>query len=647
MPRASETPVPQPDGGEDSQSPISPIWLAAIERLSKEIHTAEAVAALKGLHALRIDGVVKLPCFAIPFGLNLRFFVRADELRTLTEALDPTRNSTRLRAIGIHGLGGVGKSQLALQYANTSMNVYEMIAWIPAETEITLVQGLSRLASKLELTDGTSEDDNQSVQKVKDWLNTAKKPFLVIFDNVDKIELLDQIWPASDKGSIIITTRSPSLASKRVATTMALGCFSAEVGKDVLRSMTGIEPADDDNEAALGEICRFIGGLPLAMVQISDFTRDRGYSYAEFLRIYEKSAEKVLAKSEPPVAYDQTLLTTWDISLQKLSAEATRLQSLLVFFDPDLIPERLITNTKAGIEVMDLDFLFDDFEFPKTWQDKRCSSRPWMGFLGNMQRNLTTCQLANANIREAQCQVNYAGCLGRVGFQSWNQALALREKIEARDSPPIAEVCDSIACGYTEAGDVEHALKYLEKAAAIHNAYDPSSISRTLAIRAMTCLRAGQAKYALDAIRECWRMQNMTQDQIEQSKYPKHSRGSGARVAHSHDAERYLRRARGPRVADSLFTVANMLRDGGELVLAAQLVSEIINISGNAPAMRSHLARALWFSAAVESEIGGDEAKVADQRRKARERRSAIQGREWPDEDSDESFMRLVSWMLW
>lgn len=335
---------------------------ADIIRLSKEIHTAETVAALKGLHALRVAGVAKLPCFAIPYGLNLRFFGRADELQTLTEALDPTRESTRLRAIGIHGLGGVGKSQLALQYANTSMNVYEMIAWIPAETEIKLVQGLSRLASKLELTDGTSEDHNQSVQKVRDWLNTAKKPFLVIFDNVDKIELLDQIWPASNKGSIIITTRSPSLASKRVTTTMALGCFSAEVGKDVLRSMTGIEPADDDNEAALGEICRLIGGLPLAMAQISDFIRDRGYSYAEFLRVYEKSAEKVLAKSEPPVEYDQTLLTTWDISLQKLSAEATRLQSLLVFFDPDLIPQRLITNTKAGIEDTDLDFLFDDFE---------------------------------------------------------------------------------------------------------------------------------------------------------------------------------------------------------------------------------------------------------------------------------------------
>lgn len=66
--------------------------------------------------------------------------------------------------------------------------------------------------------------------------------------------------------------------------------------------------------------------------------------------MYEKSAERIFAKSEPPVDYNHTLLTPWDISLQRLSAEATALQNLLVPPDPDLIPERLVTNTKAEIK---------------------------------------------------------------------------------------------------------------------------------------------------------------------------------------------------------------------------------------------------------------------------------------------------------
>jgi len=74
------------------------------------------------------------------------------------------------------------------------------------------------------------------------------------------------------------------------------------------------------------------------MVQISDFIRGRDYSYREFLSIYEKSAEKVFAKSDRPVEYDHTILTTYDISLQKLSTEATALQNLLAFFLPRLDP---------------------------------------------------------------------------------------------------------------------------------------------------------------------------------------------------------------------------------------------------------------------------------------------------------------------
>ena len=63
--------------------------------------------------------------------------------------------------------------------------------------------------------------------------------------------------------------------------------------------------------------------------------------------------------------------------------------------------------------------------------------------------------------------------------------------------------------------------------------------------------------------------------------------------------------------------------------------------------MRAHLARALWFSAKVEGKIGGNEEKVSELVKEAREKRDMIEGKEWPDEDSDEGFVGLVSWMLW
>lgn len=315
-------------------------------RLSRETRNGETLAALQEMRDLRISDGAKLPCFMIPYGLNLRFSGRENELNTLKEILDPTPEKKRLRAVVISGLGGMGKSQLALHYSNTSKDIYDVIVWVLSETQIKLLQALSSLANKLGLTEDGSEDDYQGIQKVRDWMNTSKRSFLLIFDNVESVDILNQIWPASDRGSIIITTRSPTQASKRASNTLALQSFSPETTKAVLESLTSLKPADKDDEAAAKEVCQLLGGLPLAMVQISDFIRDRGYSYTGFPRIYKKSAAKIFAKSEKPVEYDDTVLTIWNI-LQKLSEEATELQNLLVFFDPDLIPERLNTNTKA------------------------------------------------------------------------------------------------------------------------------------------------------------------------------------------------------------------------------------------------------------------------------------------------------------
>jgi hypothetical protein len=335
---------------------------ASMVRLAKETHNTETLAALKAIGDLQISGGATLPCHMVPYGLNLRFFGRSSELELLKNTLDPSNNTASLRAIGIHGLGGVGKSQLALQYANTSTDNYQVIAWIPAETQIKLVQGLSSLALKLGIAAEDTSDDYQNVSKVRDWLNRYKQPFLLIFDNVENTELLQQIWPTSTQGSIIITTRSPSQASKRATSTLALQPFPRDPGADFLRTLVGQEPLDDEDELALKEICSLIGGLPLATMQISDSIRDRGYSYSEFLALYKKSAERIFVKLGTPVEYNSTVLTTWDVSLEKLSPEATLLQQLLVFFDPDIIPERLITNTKASIEDPRFGFLFDEFE---------------------------------------------------------------------------------------------------------------------------------------------------------------------------------------------------------------------------------------------------------------------------------------------
>ena len=332
-------------------------------RLSRETSTADTVDTTRGLHIPQ-EKEMNLPCYMIPYGVNVRFFGRWLETDTLKRGLHPQDNSGRLKVIGIHGTGGVGKTQLALHYANTSKDIYDVVIWIPAKTQTKITQALTRFAKQLNLRNSAegSEDDHQSIQNVRDWLNTSGKTFLLVFDNVEDHDLLDQIWPASTNGSVIITCRSLSLAAKRATDVMHLRCFSTETGVEVLYSLTGLQPSSDSEAAAAKEMFHLLGGLPLAMVQISEFINDRGYSYEELLPAYQKSANKIFARSGAPVQYEHTLDTVWNVSFECLSTESRALLNILAFFDPDLIPESILSNKRADITDPSLQFSFDDLE---------------------------------------------------------------------------------------------------------------------------------------------------------------------------------------------------------------------------------------------------------------------------------------------
>lgn len=327
---------------------------------ARKINTADRVDTIRSLHSSQ-GKEVYLPCYMIPYGVNVRFFGRWLETDTLKRELHPQDNSGRLKVIGIHGTGGVGKTQLALHYANTSKDIYDVVIWIPAKTQIKITQALARFAKQLNLRN-TSEGDHQSIQNVRDWLNTSGKTFLLVFDNVENHDLLDQIWPVSTNGSVIITCRPLSLAAKRATDVMHLRCFSTETGVDVLYSLTGLQPSSDSEAAAAKELFHLLGVLPLAMVQISEFINDRGYSYEELLPVYQKSANRIFARSGAPVQYEHTLDTVWNVSFECLSTESRALLNILAFFDPDLIPESILSNKRADITDPSLQFLFDDLQ---------------------------------------------------------------------------------------------------------------------------------------------------------------------------------------------------------------------------------------------------------------------------------------------
>ena len=335
-----------------------------IIRLKREAKSAETLEALKHLQIAKTDDVA-FPCHVIPYGFNPRFYERELELAKLHEVLDPQQEVPGLKVMAIHGLGGVGKTQLALNYANTSLEAFDVILWVPAETQIKMTQALSSFAKNVGLNlskEDEPDDDAQAAQKVKDWFNTVKGSFLIVFDNVDSIDLLLQMWPSNGRGSILITTRSSSVAWKRAANVIHLQSFERDQGVRTLTTMTGTAPSNDQEREAAETIVDQLGGLPLAIVQISDFIRDRQYSFSEFVPLYRSSAKRIIAKGEAPSEYNHTIGTVWEMSLQKLSGDARTLQQLLAFLEPDSVEEEMLTSDTSGLTEDRYEFLHDELE---------------------------------------------------------------------------------------------------------------------------------------------------------------------------------------------------------------------------------------------------------------------------------------------
>ncbi|KAJ5952626.1 Tetratricopeptide-like helical [Penicillium vulpinum] len=144
--------------------------MISLSRETQSVDTISAMSVLKDFPPKKMN----IPCYMIPYGLNNSFFGRQMETDMLNSMLDPDESNKRLKVASIYGTGGVGKTQLALHYVNTSMDLFDAILWIPSETQTQFTQALTNFASKLGISSvGNAEDENQLIQKLRNWLNDS------------------------------------------------------------------------------------------------------------------------------------------------------------------------------------------------------------------------------------------------------------------------------------------------------------------------------------------------------------------------------------------------------------------------------------------------------------------------------------------
>ena len=171
---------------------------AEVARMQIERERHEEILSL--MKAFQEHNKIKqdvLPCYFIPLGLNERVIGRDDELRKLREALDPQEGKPQSRTFALYGMGGVGKTTIALQYVNNARNLYDAIFWISADNIIKMTQDFLDIAQKLDLVpkDRKSEDANAAMAKVKAWLSETSKLAHMILLELNFTDLLTGRMP--------------------------------------------------------------------------------------------------------------------------------------------------------------------------------------------------------------------------------------------------------------------------------------------------------------------------------------------------------------------------------------------------------------------------------------------------------------------
>ncbi|HET8842366.1 MAG TPA: helix-turn-helix domain-containing protein, partial [Ktedonobacteraceae bacterium] len=152
------------------------------------------------------------PHWLVPLRRNSYFTGREEILEALHTQLGVDRAVALTQSSALHGLGGIGKTQIALEYAYRHALEYSAVFWIGAETDEQVITSLLRIAEMLQLPEREDTDQQQVVAAVQRWLS-AHGQWLLIWDNVEDLDVLHRFLPATRSGAILLTTRCQALGT--------------------------------------------------------------------------------------------------------------------------------------------------------------------------------------------------------------------------------------------------------------------------------------------------------------------------------------------------------------------------------------------------------------------------------------------------
>jgi hypothetical protein len=238
------------------------------------------------------------------------------------------------RIVVLYGLGGAGKSSMAVEYAYRHLAEVRLAWQFAAADPAVLADGFGELAAQLGIRD---------LLGTRDWVATvhgvlARYParWLLVFDNAADAASVAEFLPPAGLGWVLVTSQNPAWQTGQ---TMEVSVLRPEVAADFLVQRTG----DPDRQAA-EQLARELDGLPLALAQAAAYMQATGDRLAEYLESFRQRRADMLARGAS-VRHGKTVASTWALAFGRLQQDtptAVGLLRLMAYCAPEAIPLRLL-----------------------------------------------------------------------------------------------------------------------------------------------------------------------------------------------------------------------------------------------------------------------------------------------------------------
>jgi tetratricopeptide (TPR) repeat protein len=323
-----------------------PLFTSA-DNLVAQIFGSAVIKALVKAEAMPVRQPRNLP-FA---SLGELFKGREGALEDLHAALSGAKG-VAVAGRALHGLGGIGKTRLAIEYAWAREADYSALLFVRADDAAALNAGLAALSgpSVLDLPEKEAREDEAKIAAVLRWLEDHPT-WLLILDNVDDrdaVAAVANLMPKLKGGRVVVTGRAADFPA--TLRTFELDALDEDAATQFLLERTAEkrETARDD-PAQARTLARELGGLALGLEQAGAHIATERIGFARYLKLWNDNRDKVLAWSDATLTGSETTLAaTWATSVARLSPESRRLLDRFAMLAPDPIPNALIDVAVPG-----------------------------------------------------------------------------------------------------------------------------------------------------------------------------------------------------------------------------------------------------------------------------------------------------------